>query len=117
MGKNNLIQDKSFDFAVSVVKLLKETNNLNCQFVISNQLSKSATSIGANVEEAIGAQSKKDFISKLSIAYKEARETRYWLRVIIATDSNLKKHSEVLLEKNNEVLRILTAILKTSKKE
>src|SRR5690554_5778586 len=110
MKTDNIIAKKSFDFALSIIKLyiyLKQNN----EFIISKQLLRSGTSIGANVEEAQAAQSKKDFISKMSIAAKEARETHYWLRLL--------KHGEFiikddLLEDCDELIKLLTSIVKTA---
>ncbi|MBI4972631.1 MAG: four helix bundle protein, partial [Candidatus Omnitrophica bacterium] len=81
MPKDNLIQQKSFDFALAIIDLYKKLT-IAKEFVISKQLLRSATSIGANIEEAIAGQSKKDFLHKMAIASKEARETRYWLRLL-----------------------------------
>ena len=112
MEKDNLIQNKSFEFALSIIDLYKKLNKQN-EFVISKQLLRSATSIGANVEEAIGAQSRKDFIHKLSIASKEARQTRYWLKLL--NQSRLTSENCVqYLEKINEIIAILTKIVKTT---
>src|SRR5690554_2611096 len=105
MRKDNLIQEKSFNFALEVIVLYKKLQKEK-EFVISNQLLKSATSIGANVEEAIAGQSRKDFISKLSISLKEARETRYWLRLL--DKSNL---TTIDVEKYlNEILSIINIL-------
>ena len=79
--KENIIVTKTFDFALSVVNLFVQLKKEN-EFIISKQILRSATSIEANVEEAIAAQSRKDFIHKMSIASKEARETKYWLRLL-----------------------------------
>lgn len=79
--KNNPIKERSFNFALSIVKLYKILQEKN-EFIISKQLLRSGTSIGANIEEASAAQSKKDFLHKMSIASKEARETSYWLRLL-----------------------------------
>jgi len=81
MKKDNIILDKSFDFALRIIELYKQMTAQH-EYVLSKQLIRSATSIGANVEEATAAISKKDFAAKMSIASKEARETRYWLRLI-----------------------------------
>lgn len=77
--KDNLIANKTFEFSLMIIKLYLELKKEN-EFIISKQLLRCGTSVGANVEEAIASQSRKDFISKLSIASKEARETKYWLR-------------------------------------
>jgi len=110
--KDNLIQKKSFDFAIDIVSLYKELVKQK-EFVISKQLLRSGTSIGANIEEAIAGQSRKDFIHKMSIASKEARETRYWLRILNESDLtniNLDKY----LKDVNNIIAILTKIVKTT---
>ncbi|PRX51919.1 four helix bundle protein [Salegentibacter salegens] len=88
MKSENIIVDKTFKFSLDIISLFKKLQEER-EFIISRQLLKSATSIGANVEEAIAAQSKRDFISKMSIASKEARETKYWLRLL--EDSEITK--------------------------
>lgn len=80
--KENLIADKSLKFAKRIYFLYKSLTEEKKEYIISKQILRSGTSIGANVEEAIGGQSKKDFLSKFSIAYKEARETHYWIRLL-----------------------------------
>ncbi|WP_138430291.1 four helix bundle protein [Fodinibius saliphilus] len=112
MNKPNVIKEKSFKFALKVITLSQLLVSKN-EFVISRQLLKSGTSIGANVEEAGAAQSKRDFIAKMAIASKEERETKYWLRLL--------KHGEFLifdaeqhLKEINEIINILTSIVKTS---
>lgn len=80
--KRNIIKDKSFAFAIEIINVYKYLSSENKEYVLSKQLLKSGTSIGANVEEAIGGVSKRDFIAKLGIAYKESRETMYWLRLL-----------------------------------
>ena len=82
MKKDNIIQEKSYAFAIKIVSLYKSLIHEKKEFILSKQLLKSGTSIGANVEEAIEGQSRKDFYVKLTIAYKEARETHYWLRLL-----------------------------------
>lgn len=81
MKSGNIIQEKSFDFALKIISLYANLVNKK-EFVLSKQILRSGTSIGANVEEAIGAQTKKDFVTKISIAHKEARETQYWLKLL-----------------------------------
>jgi four helix bundle protein len=111
-SKENPVQVKSFKFAVKIVELSKELQKKS-DFVISKQLLRSGTSIGANVEEALAGQSRKDFISKMAIASKEARETRYWLRLLQASSVVKDDYSEYL--KNiDELIRLLTAIVKTT---
>ena len=97
MKEKNIIQEKSFAFAVRAVKLFKYLQEVKRAFVLSKQFLRSATSIGANVEESIGGQSGKDFLSKLSIAYKEARETMYWLRLLQAADYLTQSEAESML--------------------
>lgn len=114
MEKENVILTKSFDFALGIIELYKKMM-VQREYVLSKQVLKSGTSIGANVEEAMAGISKRDFIAKMSISSKEARETKYWLRLI--------KHSKIvdvevegLLQQAEELIRILTAIVKTSQK-
>jgi len=111
--KQNLIQEKSFAFAVQSIDLYKLLGSRN-EFVLSKQFFRSATSIGANVEEAIGAYSKKEFASKIGISYKEARETLYWLRIIEAArfvDYDL----QYLKEESRQMISILSSILKSTR--
>ncbi|MGN6603206.1 MAG: four helix bundle protein [Ginsengibacter sp.] len=115
MKKNNVIQDKSFAFALRIVNLYKFLIEEKKEFVMSKQLLRSGTSIGANVEEAIGGQSGKDFVSKLSIAYKEARETIYWLRLLSASSYLSKDQAESILTDAEEICKILGKIQITLK--
>ena len=109
--KENIIYDKTFEFSIKIVNLSK-TLNRKREYVISQQLLRSGTSIGANINEAIHAQSRKDFLSKMNIALKEAMETEYWLKLLIATE---------YIEDNNilndclEIKKILHSIVKTTK--
>jgi four helix bundle protein len=112
---NNIIQDKSYKFAVEVVKTVKEFRTESKEFLLTNQLLRSGTSIGANVEEAIGAQSDKDFIHKISIAYKEARESMYWLKLLQATDYLNPEQAESLLADSEEICKIIGKIQITIK--
>ena len=114
MDQENVIQTKSFQFALKIIDLYKELTS-NKDFVISKQILRSATSIGANVEEATAAQTKRDFAYKMSISSKEAREVRYWLRLLDESQLVKKDYSEYLAE-ITEIIRILTAIVKTSQK-
>ena len=86
MKIDNLVLTKSYSFAVRIVRLYQHLSAQKKEFVLSKQVLRSGTSIGANVEEAIGGQSRADFVSKMAIAYKEARETSYWLRLLKDTD-------------------------------
>ncbi len=112
--KPNIIKEKTYQFALDIVCLYKKLQERN-EYIISKQIVRSGTSIGANVEEALAAQSRRDFISKMTISSKEARETNYWLRLL--RDSNLcDLHLHSLIHDSEEIIRILTAIVKTSQK-
>ncbi|MFA5556526.1 MAG: four helix bundle protein [Flavobacteriaceae bacterium] len=113
MKSDNIIQIKSYAFAVRIIKVYQFLSNEKKEFVLSKQLLRSGTSIGANIEEAIGGQSGKDFFAKLTIAYKEVRETHYWIRLLKDTDYLTKEQSESLLEDINELLKIIGSIQKT----
>lgn len=115
MKKDNVISDKSFDFAVRIVNLYKHLTSEKKEFVLSKQLVRSGTSIGANVSEAIRGQSDADFISKLSIALKEANETDYWLKLLYKTDYLTEKEYESICKDINEIIAILVSIIKTMK--
>ena len=95
--KENIIQIKSYAFAVRIVKVYKYLCEDKKEYVLSKQLLRSGTSIAANIEEAIGGQTNKDFFAKLTITYKEARETHYWIRLLTDTDYISKKENESLL--------------------
>jgi len=113
--KRNIIYEKSFDFAIKIVNIYKLLVSKQ-EYVMSKQLLRSGTSIGANVSEATAAYSKKEFISKMSIASKEARETKYWIELLIAT--NFLTHDEkFILNDIHEIIKILTSIIKTSQEK
>ena len=111
MAKENIIIDKTFEFSLRIIDLYKYLTIEKKEYILSKQLLKSATSIGANVEEATAAQSRRDFLSKMSIASKEVRETTYWLRLLIK--SNYITDNGIL---NNsiEIKKIITSIVKTT---
>ena len=115
MKKDNVVQEKSFAFAIRIVNLYKLLSTEKKEFVLSKQLLRSGTSIGANIEEAIGGQSDKDFLSKLSIAYKEARESMYWLKLLQATDFLSEDQTKGLLDEVEEICKILGKIQITLK--
>ena len=112
-GKHH--RKKSFDFAIRIVRLYRYLCEKKKEFVLSKQLLRSGTSIGANVAEAQQAQSKADFVSKISIALKETTETKYWLRLLNATDYLSDVEIETLLADCVEIEKILTSIIKSSK--
>ncbi len=112
MKKDNIIIDKSFNFSLRIIELYKILKGKK-EFVLSKQLVRCGTSIGANVFESTAAQTKKDFITKLSIASKEARETLYWLRLLY--ESKLVEFDYPSYKNNaEEIIKILTSIVKTS---
>ena len=109
------IQDKSFRFAVRIVNLCKLLRNDRNEFVLSKQLLRSGTSIGANISEAQRAQSTADFVSKMKIALKEANETQYWLRLLYETNYLSEQEFRSLHKDLLEILKILTAICNQQK--
>ena len=112
---DNIIEDKSFRFAIRIVNLYKYLCRTHKEFVLSKQLLRSGTSIGANVAEAQQAQSRADFISKLSIALKETTETKYWLRLLTATDYLTREESRSVFADCVELEKLLVTILKSAK--
>ena len=116
MKQENIILDKSFNFAVRIVKLFKYLSNEKKEYILSKQLLRCGTSIGANINEAQAAQSKKDFISKMSISSKEARESKYWIDLLISTNylKEEDKHVQSLLNDTEEIIKLLTTIIKSS---
>ena len=114
MEKKNIIKDKSFAFAIEIVELYKVLVERK-EFVLSKQMLRSGTSIGANIREAEHAQSKADFIHKLSISLKEANETEYWLDLLFETKYLSESEFKVIKFKIIEILKLLTSIINTSK--
>ena len=114
--KDNVIMDKSYDFALRTAKLYLFLREEKKEFEMSKQILRSGTSIGANVEEAIGGQTKKDFCHKIFLAYKEARETHYWIRLL--RDSNYIdiRMYESILPECDEIIKITGKIISTSRK-
>jgi four helix bundle protein len=115
MKTENPIQTKSYAFALLIVKLYRFLCDEKKEFVLSKQIVRSGTSIGATVEEAIGGQSNKDFLSKMSIAYKEARETHYWLRLLRDSDILEAKQADSVIEDCEELLKLSGSIIRTTK--
>lgn len=111
----NVLKNKSYVFALQVVKLCRKLQEEQREYVLSKQLLRSGTAIGALTEEANQAESKADFIHKLSIANKEANETQYWIRLLIDSDIIDSEDGKILLENCIELVRIVTASIKTSK--
>lgn len=113
--KENIIQQKSFAFAIRIVELFKHLQSEKKEFVLSKQILRSGTSIGANIEESIGGASEKDFLHKLTISYKEARETVYWLKLLHATQYISDKEFESIHSDAEEICKILAKMQLTLK--
>ncbi len=116
MARDSVVRDKSLLFAKRIAKCYKYLKSSKHETVMSTQLLRSGTSIGANIRESIYAQSRKDFISKLSIALKEAGETDYWLEVISSAEYFTKEEYDSLKKDNDELIKLLTSIIKSTKK-
>ena len=115
MKNDNMVESKSFDFAVRIVNLCKFLANERKEFILSKQLLRSGTSIGANICESQKAQSTPDFISKLYVALKEANETYYWLRLLYKTDYLTEAEFQSLQTDINEIISLLMSITKSVK--
>ena len=115
-SSSNIILDKSFTFSVRIIRLYQwlKKNHKDIDS-LAKQILRGGTSIGANVEEAVGAFSRKEFASKIGISYKEARETLYWLRLLKATDYLDEKQYNSIYSDCDEIKKILASILKTTK--
>jgi four helix bundle protein len=113
MKEGNIVRDKSYGFAIRIVKLSKYLIEEKKEYIYSKQIGRSGTSIGANIEEALGGQTDREFYSKLTISYKEARETHFWIRLLRDTDYIETKLAESLLTDCDELLRLLGSITKT----
>ena len=115
--KDNIILDKTMNFAVRIVNLYKFMVSEKNEYTLSKQLLRSGTSIGANVHEAHNAQSKKDFHAKMYIAFKEASESEYWITLLMRTDFLSQEQAESILNDCIEIKKILTSIIKTTKEQ
>ena len=113
--KRNIIRDKSFDFSVRIINLFKLLTSERKELVLSKQLLRSATSIGANIEEGIAAFSKKEFVVKLQISYKEAFEAYYWIKLLYKTEFINEAEFKSLEKDVEEIIKLLTTILKSTK--
>lgn len=111
------IARRTYDFAVNVIKITARLPKTPANLILIKQVIRSATSIGANIEEALGGYTKNDFTYGMNIAKKEARETRYWLRMIHDTNAIFRQELTVLLQECKELINILTKIVKTSSKK
>lgn len=113
--KNNPLQNKSYDYALNIVKLSKHIMRTRKEFVLSKQLLRSGTSVGANIMEANGAISKADFSAKMSIAYKECLESKYWLSLLKDSGDLSLSDFDNLFKQADEIAKILFSILKTTR--
>ena len=113
--KESIVGQKSFAFAIKIVKLYKYLTNEKREFVISKQLIRSGTSIGANISESLQAVSKKDFSNKMGIALKEANESEYWIELLFATEYLDKLQYESIKNDCIEIKKLLISIVKSSK--
>ncbi|MEE0957018.1 MAG: four helix bundle protein [Ruminococcus sp.] len=114
MNNQNIIVEKSKRFALRIIKLYKYLCERN-EYVLSKQVLKSGTSIGANVKEAVRGQSKADFYSKMNIALKESSETEYWLELLVESDYISREAFDDIYNDCQELIKILVAITKTQK--
>lgn len=113
--KNNPLQNKSYDLALLIVRLSKSLMKEKKEFILSKQILRSGTSVGANIIEANGAISKADFSAKMSIAYKECLETKYWLSLLKDSGDLQVEQFKLLFERADEIAKILFSILKTTR--
>lgn len=111
------IRSRSYTFGCRIVRLVRALPRDVASLVIARQLARSGTSIGANVEEAQGSHSRREFAQKMNIARKEARETLYWLRMLLDTDTMPANRLEPIIQESDEIVRILVAIVKTTRRE
>jgi four helix bundle protein len=117
MKSGNVVQAKSYAFALRIVRMYRHLAEQRKEFVLSKQILRSGTSIGANVEEAIGGQSDRDFLAKFNIAYKEARETHYWLRLLRDSGYLTDADAASIIADCEEILKLTGSIIKTMKQK
>lgn len=113
--KKNIVKEKSFDFAIRIVKLYQYLSEEKREFVLSKQVLRSGTAVGAMIREAEHSESKADFIHKMAIAQKEINETIYWLELLYATDYLLNKEFQSLNSNAIEIIKLITSIIKKAK--
>ena len=116
MEKDNVIVDKSKAFALRIIKMYKYLCDEKKEFVLSKQVLRSGTSIGANIREGVRGQSKPDFYAKLHISLKEAEETQYWLELLYESDYLPEKEYKTIYADCEELIKLLVSIVKTQKK-
>ena len=115
-SRKNVLKDRSYAFALRTIKLSEHLAATRKEYVLSKQVLRSGTSIGANVAEENQAQSRPDFVSKLSIALKEATETDYWINLLRDSGYLRRREADLLLTDCTELVRLLTAIIRTTRK-
>ena len=115
--KSNVIREKSMGFAIRIVKLSRYLQENKKEYIMSKQLLKSGVSIGANVNEAINGQSRKDFLAKMYISFKEATESEYWITLLANTDYLDETEYHSILRDCVEIKKILNAIIKSTKEQ
>lgn len=113
----NIVKEKSFDFAIRIVKLYKYLMDEKKEFVLSIQILRSGTSVGANINEVQQGQSKKDFLMKMNISLKECTETKYWIELLSATDYINVEQKESIIKDCIELEKLFTSIVKTTNKQ
>lgn len=113
--RGNAVQDKSYEFAKRIIRLYQHLSDEKKEFVLSKQVLRSGTSIGANIEESLGGSSRRDFKAKMNIAYKEARETKYWLRLLKDTGYIEEAAFQSVFNDCEELLKLLYTIIQSSK--
>lgn len=116
MLKENLVYKKAFKFSIRIVRLYKYLVEEKNEYILSKQILRSGTSIGANIKEGIVAQSKKDFLSKMYVSLKEADETEYWLEILNQSEYIESKVYDSIIEECKEINKLLCATVKTTKK-
>jgi four helix bundle protein len=117
MKSDNVVVDKSYRFALRIIKLYQYTVHVKKEYVLARQILRCGTSIGANVEEAVGGFSRREFAAKMSIAYRETRETKYWLRLLRDSQIIEPKPISSLLSDNEQLLKLIGTIVKTTRQK
>jgi len=112
---DSIVGRKSYDFALAIIKLYKNLSTEKREFILSKQVLRSGTSVGANINEALAGESKRDFVHKMSISLKEARETAYWLNLLSDSGFIQKEEHSILINNCNELMKILSSIILTTK--
>ncbi|MBP3740024.1 MAG: four helix bundle protein [Bacteroidales bacterium] len=115
--KDSIVQNKSFAFAVQTIKICQYLTEIRHEYNLSKQLIRSSTSIGANIREARRAQSAADFVAKMSIALKEAEESRYWYELLEASENISPQQGEQMIEMCDEIVKMLSSIVKTMREK